>query len=398
MGSGGRPAITKEIWLVMAIRLVTTFATSVASLAYLYVAMNFVGGVVPSVIVVSASAIGFLLGNFLGGLSDLVNPAASLLIASLLGVTVSLFVSVAALSSFWQLAVFVAGSGLTSVFLASSARAESSAVVIATPTEDLPKVFGVLAARAQIVVAFAGLVSGALIVWSVMAPFILDTLAWSIAGVLAITLYRRRKILERQEVPESVSFVALFRGYSFVVGNKYVLGIVLISTFANLFLEGAGAVIEIDLLRQEVNPVLVGWIGAGTGAAGLIGSVLSGKIADRFGTRFLFVAVLTTMALAFLLIAAMGSYVVTLISLCTAVFLLPSLGVSAATGIARRTPQGLQARVSGTTAVLSLISSSVSPGAFGGLYAATSRLLSLSVISGGVFVAAVLARFSLPDD
>lgn len=91
------------------------------------------------------------------------------------------------------------------------------------------------------------------------------------------------------------------------------------------------------------------------------------------------------------------NYWITVTSLSCAVILIPSLGVSTAVALAQLAPDTMQARVSGASAIVSIITSAISPGLYGFSYARFSRFVTLFATACALGTLAVIARYTIPQ-
>lgn len=382
------------LWLVLWSRVLTTFSGAVSALAYSVIAIHHLGGSSAGVAVATCAAVGVLLGNLLGGIADFVRPPLVIGAAGLLGCVTSGVAFLMTRSHGYDLPVWCFLTLLSGLASTAAARGENTAIVHIAPRDQLPRLFGAVSMRAQVAAAAAGTVSGALIAADRALPFALDAGAWTVSVLIAVPLVRR---YPRSGSPRgSFALAELVRGFTVIARSSPLLSIVAVSALANTFLAGAGAVITIDLIDRGVDVRLVGLVEAAVNVAGLLGSIASGLIARRLRTRQLFVLVLAVLTCSMAVMAVRGDVPVVVVALSCGVFLIPSLGVSAAVGLATLTPPELQARTSGANSAVSLLLTTVSPAALGAPYVHTSRSVVLSVAAAGTLVAAVIARVAVP--
>jgi len=384
------------VWLLIAGRLLTAFSEGIAALALVAIAVKELGGVESGVIVATAAAVGMLTGSFAGGAADFTSPLRVLIVAAVAGTVCAGALAVVTAVGWRQLAVYTAGAFVLSLCSEACSRAETTALVHLVAPEQLPRVFGAMSARTQMAAAAAGLVSGLIIAVNLTLPFAIDALAWAVCVLLSALVLAGYAVRAQAGERPLFRLRELARGYQFVARTPTVLAIVLIGALANLFLVGAGLVIQLDLIARGTSLVFVGFLDAATGAAALVGSIASGWLTARLSLRAMFVLVLAVLAVSVLVCGLSGNVWVMMVALSVAVFFLPSLGVSASTAVARLTPLHMQARVSGASAVISLLSTTVSPAVFGAGYARTNRVVMLAVAAVGTAVAGVASVIALP--
>lgn len=384
------------LWVVLWSRTITTFSGAVSALAYSYSAIHHLGGPSAGVAVATCAAVGVLAGNVFGGLADFVRAPLVIASAGVLGILTSGSAYLIADAEQYTLPLWCLLASLSGMVTAAVARGENTAIVHVAPREDLQQLFSAVSIRAQAASAAAGTVSGIIIATDPSGPFLIDCAGWGLNVLLVIPLALRYP----SGGANRPAFAApeLLRGFTFIAERRPLLVIVLVSAFANMFLAGAGAVITIDLITRGVDVRLIGLLETGVNVAALLGSIVSGVLSRRFATRLLFVTVLLSLTASMLATAMWGNTFVIMGALACGVFLIPTLGVSAAVTLASWTPNELQARVSGANSVMSLVLTSVSPAALGSIYVHTSRFVVMSLVASGTLAAAIVSGRLIPTN
>ena len=388
----------KAVRALIAGRLLTSFGEGLAGFAVTVIAIQNLGGINSGVAVAIAFATGALIGNIVGSLADFYPPPRIITLSAFTATAISLTLTISSLTNTLTLPIVVIISFIITTCSSALSRADTTAFVHMLNPEDLPQTFGFIAARTQVDAAIAGIFAGiTLNAWQSL-PFIISTTSWII--LIGFTIVFGRAYIAAncrpQEVPD-FGFFTLFAGFSFAIKTRPIAAVIIISATANLFLEGAGAIIEIDLIASGVSIVLVGMLGTFTSLAALVGSLFSGTISARFTPRLLFIMVFMLLSSAMLFCAFSQNYWITVTSLSCAVILIPSLGVSTAVALAQLAPDTMQARVSGASAIVSIITSAISPGLYGFSYARFSRFVTLFATACALGALAVIARYTIPQ-
>lgn len=388
----------KAVRALIAGRLLTSFGEGLAGFAVTVIAIQNLGGIDSGVAVAIAFATGALIGNIVGSLADFYAPPRIITLSAFTATATSLTLTISSLTDTLTLPIVVIISFIITTCSSALSRADTTAFVHMLTPEDLPQTFGFIAARTQVAAAIAGIFAGiTLNAWQSL-PFIISTTSWII--LIGFTIVFGRAYIAAncrpQEVPD-FGFFTLFAGFAFAIKTRPIAAVIIISATANLFLEGAGTIIEIDLIASGVSVVLVGMLGTFTSLAALVGSLFSGTISARFTPRLLFIMVFMLLSSAMLFCALSQNYWIIVTSLSCAVILIPSLGVSTAVALAQLAPDTMQARVSGASAIVSIITSAISPGLYGFSYARFSRFVTLFATACALGTLAVIARYTIPQ-
>ncbi len=381
----------RRVYLLLWSRLLTAFSAGLTALAYSYVAVRELESVESGAAVALTLGLGALVGNLVGGLADFYRPPKVLALASAAGTSGAVAAFIASNVGAGSIVPYLAAAFVTAGAGAVCSRAESAAVVHLVPQARFPRVFGMLAARAQIAGALAGATSGLLISTDVRLPFAIDLVAWLIGLGFAVALGRGWPRGPGHADLAKPTLSGMFDGFRLALAKGPIRTLIGISALANLFLEGVGTVIELDLLAGGTSIIAIGLLGTATNLSALAGSLVSGFISSRVPPRALFGIVLGVLAGAVIVVALTDHVVIIGAALACGVFLIPALGVTVAMTVARLTARDHQARVSGANAVISMISNGISPGVFGFGYARFAKLPVLAIAATGVLAAGATA-------
>ncbi|WBC13201.1 MFS transporter [Micromonospora sp. WMMA1998] len=140
--------------------------------------------------------------------------------------------------------------------------------------------------------------AGVLFATAAALPFTVDALTFALAAALVLAIPRRSCTFDPGETPESgrlagrnrkIGGVGVWRegweGVRWVWGDRGLRGLALASAGSNLAISGLAAVLVLYALEVlRVPAAAYGLFSAGVIAGGLVGALLAGRLAARFGT------------------------------------------------------------------------------------------------------------------
>ena len=252
--------------------------------------------------------------------------------------------------------------------------ADSASIPNVVGPKQLSKALGYSESAFNAVAICGGMVAGALYGLSRLVPFVADSVSYAVS---AVTLKSMRVRFQEERTDEPSNVLAEIRDGFLWLRNQPVIRFLTIISAADMLRYGAGYLVIITLAqRVGASSYEIGFIFSGAAAGSLIGSLLSGRINDRFPLGRVAVVMFWVEALTFPLYAfAPNAFLLGCVaageSLISPIYL-----VAMKSYRLRITPDALRGRTTSTTQTI------------------TTGALSLGAALGGVMISALGARTS----
>ncbi len=252
--------------------------------------------------------------------------------------------------------------------------ADSASIPNVVGPKQLSKALGYSESASNAVAICGGMVAGALYGLSRLVPFIADSVSYAVS---AATLKSMRARFQQQRTDAPSTVLAEIRDGFGWLRNQPVIRFLTIISAGDMLRYGAGYLVIITLAQRiGASSYQIGFIFSGAAAGSLVGSLLSGRINERFPLGRVAVVMFWVEALTFPLYAFAPDVFLLGCVAAGESLISPIYLVAMKSYRLRITPDGLRGRTTSTVQTI------------------TAGALSLGAALGGVLIGAVGARTS----
>lgn len=365
----------RDYLLLIGGQLVSLLGSQVQAFALPLLVLAVAGSATEAGIVLGLSTFSYLLcGLFAGAAVDRWNRKTTMVVCDsgraliMLTVPIALWLDALTMPQLYAVALL---SGVLRTFFEV---ADAASIPNVVGPKQLSRALGYSESGFNAVAVGGGMVAGTLYGLSRTVPFLADAVSYAVSAV-ALRSMRARFQVQRPDQPRNV-LAEIREGFAWLK-NEPVIRFLTIINAADMLRYGAGYLVIITLAQRiGASPAEIGFIFSGAAAGSLIGSLLSGRINERFSLGrvamvMLWVEALTFPCYAFAPNVLLLGCVAAGESLISPVYL-----VAMKSYRLRITPDALRGRTTSTVQTI------------------TTGALSLGAALGGVLIAGVGARAS----
>ncbi|GAB2452864.1 hypothetical protein GCM10007967_03700 [Xylanimonas ulmi] len=387
--------------LLMSGRTAQLVGAGVGAFAVPLLAFEVTGSVARAGLVAGIGQVGALLAALPAGVvADRVDRRRLILGAAVAGALLWASVAVAGAAGRLtgaHLAAVLFGSALVT---ALEGPAESGAIRAVVDGEQLPRALAAVQGRGAVATLASGPLGGLLyglahalpVAASAVAHLAVVVCTWFVRVPLGDDAAARGT--RGEDGPGTGPVAALREGLRFVWSRRLFRVALVVFPIINLAVNGVLVAVNLDLIRQGVAPVRIALIDTAAGAAMLAGAAVAGRVLDRVRAGALMLATLGWIALCFIAMAALHTYLAFLLLTAAAVLPLAPSNAGIQGYVTAITPQRLQGRLASVLGLSFLLTAPLTPALAGALLAAVGLRPTLWAFAGLLVVAVGALAFA----
>ena len=394
----------RSYMLLMSGLTTESLGAGLALFAVPLVAYSLTGSVLQAGAVAAVGQMGSLLATLPAGvIADRVDRRRLIVVAATVGVglwaTAGIAAALGSLTA-WHLALVLFGASVVGAFVDPATSGAFRSIV---PTPQLPTALAATQGRDAVAGLVAGPIGGLLFAMSHAVPLVAAAVG-HLATAVCTWAVRDPLNADTADARATRPGDALRQGLRFVWSVPLFRALLGLFVVLNVAFGGFLVVINLELVRSGVAPVLIGVVDLAVCAGVLIGAVLAPRLLGRVRAGVLTVAALSCLAAGAVCMAVLQTYAAYVVVLPLAVLLVPAVNAGLAGYAAAITPNQLQGRLASVMGLTGLAAGPLIPLVGSGLLERFGIGTALTALAG-LLVATVAAittarplwRVGLPD-